>query len=64
MSKKYKINLVGWIFFILLTLSKEFYPEQSSIITTGLGGLICMIIGLSLVFYGINDKHKDRKVDS
>ena len=64
MSKKHKINLVGWIFFILLTLSKELYPEQSSIITTGLGGLICMIIGLSLVFYKVNDKHKDRRVDS
>lgn len=64
MSKKHKINFVGWIFLMFLTLSKEFYPDQSSIITTGLGGLISMIIGLSLVFYGINDKHKDCKVDS
>lgn len=49
---------------MFLTLNKEFYPDQSSIITTGLGGLISMIIGLSLVFYGINNKHKDYKVDS
>jgi hypothetical protein len=57
------INLVGWIFFIFLTLSKEFYPEQSLIITTGLGGLICMIIGLSMVFYGVNDKHQARQMN-
>lgn len=64
MKKKHKINLVGWIFILFLTLGKEFYPEQSSIITTGLGGLICMIIGLSLVLYGINDKHEKSRVNN
>lgn len=63
MSKRHMINLVGWIFFIFLTLSKEFYPEQSSIITTGLGGLICIIIGLSMVLYRVNDKHQDRQMN-
>lgn len=64
MSKKTKINLIGWLFLIFLGISKAFFDEQLSIVTTGLGGLICLIIGLSMILYGVNDKHKESRVNS
>jgi len=57
-SKKTKINLIGWLFLIFLGISKAFFDEQLSIITTGLGGLICIIIAASMIFYGGNKKPK------
>ncbi|WP_215113400.1 hypothetical protein [Exiguobacterium sp. s63] len=56
MSKKLKINVIGWLFLIFLTISKMFFDDQLSIITTGLGGLICVIISVSMVLYGTGKK--------
>lgn len=64
MSKKHKINTIGWIFVLFLGISKAFFDEQLSIVTTGLGGLICLIIGLSMVLYGVNGKQKESRVNS
>jgi hypothetical protein len=61
-SKKNKINLIGWLFLIFLGISKAFFDEQLSIITTSLGGLICIIIATSMIFYGGNKK--PRAVDN
>lgn len=54
MISKRVINFTGWIFIIFLTICKMFFSEEISLITTGFGGLICMIIGLSLIFYKPN----------
>lgn len=45
------VNIIGVIFIIFLTVVKTFYSSQFSLITTGFGGLVCIIIGASLVFY-------------
>lgn len=50
------MNLIGWIFIVFLSISKLFFSEQFSFITTGFGGLICLIIGLFLVFYKFKPK--------
>lgn len=55
--KKHIINLIGWIFIIFLTIIKFNFSEQFSIITTGFGGLICIVVGAVLVFY--KPKKKD-----
>ncbi|MEH7336762.1 hypothetical protein V7161_29540 [Neobacillus drentensis] len=46
-----KINVLGWLIIIFLGISEFFFKEELSMITTGLGGLICVIIGSTLVFY-------------
>lgn len=45
------INIIGWIFLIFLGISKFLYSEQLSIITTGFGGLICLLIGMYLALF-------------
>ncbi|MEH7225006.1 hypothetical protein V7112_14450 [Bacillus sp. JJ1566] len=57
--KPKKINVLGWLIIIFLGISEFFFKEELSKITTGLGGLICVIIGLTLAFYKVkkgNDK--------
>ncbi|MEH7302791.1 hypothetical protein [Neobacillus drentensis] len=46
-----KINVLGWVIILLLSISGIFFKEELSIITTGFGGLICLLIGLTLAFY-------------
>ncbi|WHY77323.1 hypothetical protein QNH20_25160 [Neobacillus sp. WH10] len=46
-----KFNVLGWVFIIFWGISEFFFREELSIITTGLGGLICLIIGMTLVLY-------------
>lgn len=59
MKKKRTINLIGWVLAIFLGIINVFYKEEFSIITTGLGGLICIILMLVLILY----KPKPRSVD-
>ncbi|MEH7382265.1 hypothetical protein V7138_17530 [Bacillus sp. JJ1533] len=51
--KPNKINVLGWLIIIFLGICTFFFKEELSIITTGLGGLICVIIGLTLAFYKV-----------
>lgn len=51
MKKTQIINIIGWIFLIILSISKIFFSVEFSFITTGFGGLVCLIIGLFLSFY-------------
>jgi hypothetical protein len=46
-----KINVLGWVIIIFLGINAFFFKEEMRLITTGFGGLICLIIGLTLVFY-------------
>jgi hypothetical protein len=46
-----KINVLGLLVIIFLGISGFFFKEELSMLTTGLGGLICVIIGLTLAFY-------------
>jgi hypothetical protein len=54
-----KINVIGWFIIIFLGISEFFFKEELSMITTGLGGLICLIIGLTLVSFK-NKKGTDK----
>ena len=49
-------NVIGWVFLIFLGVSKEFFYEQFSLITTGLGGLICLILALCMIFHEGKEK--------
>lgn len=49
-------NVIGWVFLIFLGVSKEFFDEQFSLITTGLGGLICLILALCMIFHEGKEK--------
>jgi len=51
--KPNKINVLGWLIIIFLGISEFIFKEELSIITTGLGGLICLIIGSTLAFYKV-----------
>ncbi|MGN7298269.1 hypothetical protein [Ferdinandcohnia sp. SAFN-114] len=53
--KPNKINVLGWLIIIFLGISEFIFKEELSIITTGLGGLICLIIGLTLAFYKVKN---------
>ncbi|MFP7300309.1 hypothetical protein [Neobacillus niacini] len=46
-----RINVLGWLIIIFLGICTFFLKEELSIFTTGLGGLICVIIGFTLAFY-------------
>ena len=39
-----------------LGVSKAFFDEQLSLITTGLGGLICLILALCMIFHEGKEK--------
>ena len=45
-------NVIGWGFLIFLAVSKSFFDEQLSLITTGLGGLICLMLSLWMINSG------------
>lgn len=49
-------NVIGWVFLIFLGVSKAFFDEQLSLITTGLGGLICLILALCMIFHEGKEK--------
>ncbi|WP_078146557.1 hypothetical protein [Exiguobacterium sp. HVEsp1] len=49
-------NVIGWVFLIFLGVSKAFFDEQLSLITTGLGGLICLILALCMIFHEREEK--------
>jgi len=53
MTQVRMINLIGWILILFLSISKLFFSEQLSFITSGIGGLICLIIGLALALYHV-----------
>ncbi|MBR3061664.1 MAG: hypothetical protein IKG65_04455 [Exiguobacterium sp.] len=53
-------NVIGWVFLIFLGVSKEFFDEQFSLITTGLGGLICLILALCMIFHEGKEKSQLR----
>ncbi|MER2169613.1 MAG: hypothetical protein ABS938_03155 [Psychrobacillus psychrodurans] len=59
MSRTRIINLIGWIFIIFLTIVYLYFSERFSVITTGFGGLVCIIIGAALVFYKPRAKSKE-----
>ncbi|MFJ5717816.1 hypothetical protein [Neobacillus sp. NPDC093127] len=44
-------NVLGWVIFIFWSLSVYFFKDELSIITTGFGGLICLITGMTLILY-------------
>lgn len=49
---KFKIiNVLGWVIIIPWCISVYFFKEELSIITTGLGGLICLMMGSGLILY-------------
>jgi peptidoglycan/LPS O-acetylase OafA/YrhL len=45
------INVLGWVIFIPWCISVFFFKEELYIITTGLGGLICLVMGTALILY-------------
>ncbi len=45
-------NVIGWGFLLFLAVSKSFFSEQLSLITTGLGGLICLMLSLWMIYSG------------
>lgn len=49
-------NVNGWGFLIFLGVSKAFFDEQLFLITTGLGGLICLILALCMIFHEGKEK--------
>ncbi|MCM3281516.1 hypothetical protein OE059_10290 [Exiguobacterium profundum] len=49
-------NVIGWGFLLFLAVSKSFFSEQLSLITTGLGGLICLILALCMIFHEGKEK--------
>ncbi|MBQ6447033.1 hypothetical protein KGR20_15735 [Cytobacillus oceanisediminis] len=51
MTKKRIINIIGWIYILILGIGKIIAPEKFSFVTTGLVGFILLIIGLFLIFY-------------
>ncbi|WP_449539660.1 hypothetical protein [Ferdinandcohnia sp. Marseille-Q9671] len=46
-----KINIIGFAIILFLGISEYFFKEELSIITTGLGGLIALLLGLILSSY-------------
>ncbi|SES61820.1 hypothetical protein SAMN05216389_10141 [Oceanobacillus limi] len=51
MKRQTKIHIIGWILGSILGFLKWQYPEESSIITSGLGGLIAVMIVCYLIIY-------------
>lgn len=51
MTKTRIINLIGWAFAIFLTIGRVFFSEQFLWVSNGLGGLICLLIGMFLILY-------------
>ncbi|MEW9053486.1 MAG: hypothetical protein AB2392_20165 [Neobacillus sp.] len=56
LKNKWILRSIGWAFIIFLTVVKYNFSSQFSFMTTGLGGLICMAIGLFLITYKIGSK--------
>ncbi|WP_284141414.1 MULTISPECIES: hypothetical protein [unclassified Virgibacillus] len=52
MTKVKKVNMMGWVIALIFGLLKFFYPEGSSFITTGPGGLLGIIACLVMITYG------------
>jgi hypothetical protein len=44
-------NVLGWLIIIFYFISWSFFKEELSFISTGIGGLICIIIGYPLAYY-------------
>jgi hypothetical protein len=44
-------NVLGWLIIIFWIISWSFFKEELSFISTGIGGLICIIIGFPLTYY-------------
>lgn len=55
-TKLTTLNSIGWILAIVLGIVHVYYPEQFSSVISGLGGLICIIIVMSLILH--KPKHK------
>lgn len=53
MTQVRMINLIGWILILFLSISKLFFSDRLSFITSGIGGLICLVIGLVLALYHV-----------
>jgi len=44
-------NVLGWLIIIFWIISWSFFKEELSFISTGIGGVICIIIGYPLTYY-------------
>ncbi len=44
-------NFLGWLIIIFWIISWSFFKEELSFFSTGIGGLICIIIGFPLAHY-------------
>ncbi|MFD2045478.1 hypothetical protein ACFSTA_17480 [Ornithinibacillus salinisoli] len=55
-----KIRLIGWILIIILGFLKWQYPEETSVITSGFGGLIIVLFVFGLNLYGLPDSKKSK----
>ncbi|HWJ78627.1 MAG TPA: hypothetical protein VNR61_11180 [Niallia sp.] len=59
--KKRIYNTIGAILILFLGIVKFFWSDEFSLITTGLGGFICVIISFSLFFYPPFEKPNKKK---
>lgn len=50
-KRQTKIHIIGWVYVFILGFLKWQYPDETSLITSGFGGLITVIIGGLLIFY-------------
>jgi hypothetical protein len=46
-----KTNVLGWLIILFWIISWAFFREELSFVTTGIGGLLCIIIGFPLTYY-------------
>lgn len=61
LKKQTKIRTIGWILAGILGFLKWQYPEESSIITSGLGGLITLLMAFYLLSYKSGSKDSTEK---
>lgn len=45
------VHGIGWGMLIILTISKRFHWELFSVLNSGFGGWVSLIIGFTLIFY-------------
>jgi uncharacterized membrane protein len=53
---KTKIHIIGWILVSILGFLKWQYPEETSLITSGFGGLIVFLFVAYLIFYPVKKR--------
>ncbi|WP_339226870.1 hypothetical protein NSQ77_15110 [Oceanobacillus sp. FSL K6-2867] len=55
MKRQTKIHIIGWILALILGFLKWQYPAETSLITSGLGGLITFLLVGVLIFYPLKN---------